>query len=469
MATVSKNIFWSTLTSVLQLYTGSAVFIVLAKLMSVQDFGILSFGFSLSAIMVIVADFGFSLMIMKDYPRQDNYGLYLSKSVVAKIILAILSSVIFLVYLLSFYQGQWLLIGGIYVAFSLIASFTIYFQALLRVQNKFKKYTETGIVYAVAVTLVILVYWGFKPSLAALAFLLLMSKLVQLLWALYCCKRSIQGMLLKAKGVSRLIKNSWSFGVFGVLGIIYFMADTQIIAIYLGAKEVALYQSVFRIVLILMVFSDIISNVLLPYLSYKFYNKENVSELVSKIFLYLLIIGCTWFLLFTSFKTEILQILYTPEYVEAAVLVLPFSIVIILRTVATLLGNILTISDRQTSRVITVTVSLIISLALNFILVPRYGIIGAAWTSVLVHLTLYGMYWIYSKKEVPSMKLLSGPNIMVLIVTTTIYAIIDQATAHSLWIVPACAIFWLLTIVFIMRRNDNFIFLRILLKEKGIG
>ncbi|MGI9552863.1 MAG: oligosaccharide flippase family protein [Aurantibacter sp.] len=469
MATVSKNIFWSTLTSVLQLYTGSAVFIILAKLMSVPEFGILSFGFSLSAIAVIVADFGFSLMIMKDYPRQGNHGTYLSSSIVAKILLAIGAALFFLIYLLLFYEGQWLTVGLLYVVFALVASFTIYLQALLRVQNKFDKYAESGLVYAIAVTLVVIVYWQFQLSLVQLVVLLLGCKIVQLIWTLVRCKASFPNFSYKIKGIPKLIGDSWSFGVFGVLGIFYFMVDTQIISVFLGAKDVALYQSVFRIVLILMVFSDIISNVLLPYLSFKFYNKENVTELVSKIFLYLLIIGCSWFLLFTSLKAEILEILYTTEYLGATILVVPFSIVIVLRTVSTLLGNILTISDRQTARVFTVGVSLAISLALNLIFIPKYGIVAAAWTSVLVHLILFGMYWFYSKMEVPAMKIFSPSSIFVIVVTIVLYFIADRFGSSNYWIVVGCALFWLLTLALVMRRDNNLDFLQMVLKEKGAG
>ena len=469
MATVSKNIFWSSLSSLLQLYTGSVVFIVLAKLMSVHDFGILSFGFSLSALAAIVADFGFSLMIIKYYPQNSNHKRYLSNSILAKIILAIGSGVLFFAYLLVFYQGDWIMIGGLYILFAIIASFTVYLQALLRVQNRFDAYTESGIVYAIVITISVLAYWQFDLSLPQLVFCLLGCKILQLFWTVYRCKNSFQLGSYKLNGVSRLLKNSWSFGVFGVLGIFYFMIDTQIISLYLGAKEVALYQSVFRIVLILMVFSDIVSNVMLPYLSFKFFNQDDVSELVSKIFLYLLIIGCSWFLAFTSFKVELLELLYTPEYQAAATLVLPFSIVVILRTVSTLLGNILTISNRQAHRVLTVSVSLAVSLALNLVLIPKYGIKAAAWVSVLVHVILFSMYLVYSKMEVPSMKLLSLSSMLVLAVSVAIYAMINHFTNGGLWIVLGCIPLWLLVIYGAMKRNNNFRFLQEILKEKGVG
>jgi len=470
MPTVSRNIFWSTLTSILQLYTGSVVFIVLAKLMTVEEFGILSFGFSLSAMAVIVADFGFSLMVIKEYPEQESSNKsYISNSMLAKGALSVVCAFLFFAYLSLSYQGEWFKVGAVYIFFAIISSFIIYLQALLKVQNRFHKYTESTIVYAVSVTMAILGYALFEVNLLELVVCLLLAKLAQLIWTTYLCKSSMVASNNSINNIKKLIARSWSFGLHTVLGIFYFMIDTQIISLYLGATEVALYQSVFRIILILLVFSDIVSNVLLPYLSYKFYQQENISELVSKIFLYMLLIGCSLFLAFTSFKVIILELLYTPEYVQAAVLVLPFSIVIILRTCSVLLGNILTISNRQVYRVITVAASLVVSIVLNLICIPKYGIISAAWVSVVVHVVLFGMYFYYSQKEVPAMQLVSKFNIIILGSTGLIYTVINYFFVANIWVTLLGAVSWLFIVFLIMRQENNLIFLRKILKEKGAG
>ena len=469
MPTVSRNIFWSTLTSVLQLYTGSVVFIVLAKLMSVEDFGILSFGFSLSALAVIAADFGFSLMVIKEYPEHEtSHKKYISNSLLAKASLSIICAILFFTYISLSYEGDWFKVGAIYIFFAIITSFTIYLQSVLKVQNRFHKYTESTIVYAIAVTVVILGYAKFQLNLFQLVGYLLLAKVVQLVWTTYLCRQSI-GATDNFQSIGKLIKRSWSFGLHTVLGIFYFMIDTQIISLYLGATDVALYQSVFRIILILLVFSDIVSNVLLPYLSYKYHQKENISELVSKIFLYMLIIGCSLFLAFTSFKIPILELLYTPEYVQAAVLVLPFSIVVILRTSSALLGNILTISNRQVYRVLTVGVSLVVSIVLNLICIPKYGILSAAWVSVVVHVVLFGMYYFYSQKEIPSIKLASTYNLIVLAATGLIYAIINHVFNENILVTLLGAFCWIVLVYLLMRQGDNLNFLQKILKEKGAG
>ena len=470
MPTISKNIFWSVVTSLLQLYTGSVVFIVLSKMMSVEDFGILSFGFALSALAIIVADFGFSLMVIKDYPqRESGHANYVSNGIIAKVFLAATATILFVLYLMGFYNGDWLKVGVLYIIFATVASFVIYLQAVLKAQNRFQKFTESTIVYAITATVSVLVYWQFQISLFQLVLLLLVSKTVQLIWTFVLCKGSFKGFSYNGKLVKKLIKNSWSFGLHTILGIFYFMVDTQIISLYLGAKEVALYQSVFRIIFILLVLSDVVSNVLLPFLSYKFYKKEDLSELVSKIFLFLLIIGCSLFLLFTSFKVEILTLLYTPEYKEAATLVPPLSIVVILRTVSSLLGNILTVSDKQVYRVITVSISLVVSLLFNIILIPKYGIMAAAWVSVMVHLILFGLYFIYSRREVASIKLLSFSNLLILVSTAIIYTLINHFYHGNIWIVLCCTFSWILIVTFVMNRDNNLRFLQTILKEKGVG
>src|SRR5690606_17946565 len=133
MSTVSRNMLWSSVISLLQIYTGSIVFIVLAKLMSVEDFGILSFGFSLASILVICADFGFSLMIMKDYPTVGkNPKVYLSNSLIIKSFISLIVIIGTSFYLSYFFKGRWVFVGWVFTLFAITSSFILYFQSLMK-------------------------------------------------------------------------------------------------------------------------------------------------------------------------------------------------------------------------------------------------------------------------------------------------------------------------------------------------
>lgn len=470
MSTISKNMLWSSVTTLLQIYTGSIVFIILAKLMSVEDFGILSFGFSLAAILVICADFGFSLMIMKDYPRIDSSPkIYLSNSLMVKGFFSLMVFIGSFIYLVCFFDGKWVLVGGLFMLFAITSSFVLYLQSLMKVQNKFDRYTETIIIYAVCISSIIILYWLLDMSIEYLALSIFFCRILQLIWAFFICKDYFSLSNLSFNFQKHLIKNSWSFGLHTVLGIFYFMIDTQIISIFLDAKAVALYQAVFRIILVLLIISEMLSNVLLPYLSFKYFHKKDVDLLISKLFLFLFIIGCSLFLFFTSFSELIIQFLYSEEYLLALPLVIPLSFVLIIRTACSLLGNILTISNKQIYRVKTVLISLIVSLILNLTFIPIYGIIAAAWVSVIVHICMFIMYLFYSKKEVKNVKFFSRDVFLILTGMILLFLAIKRFSYFQPIIVHVFGVLlWLLLLIVIMIRNDNFLFFKRLMKDKGV-
>jgi len=438
--------------------------------MSVDDFGILSFGFSLAAILVVCADFGFSLMVMKDYPAvNSNPIIYISNSLILKSFISLLIFIITVVYLLHFFEGKWVLVGGLFTVFAIISSFILYFQSLMKLQNKFGKHTETIIVYAVCITATIILYWFLGMSLEYLVLGILISRIIQLIWSFFICKDCFSLSNISFDHQNKLAKGMWSFGLHTIIGIFYFMVDTQIISIFLDAKAVALYQSVFRIILVLLIVSEMLSNVLLPYLSFKYFHKNDVDLFISKLFLFLFIIGCSLFLFFTSFSEFIIQFLYSEEYLLALPLVVPLSFVLILRTISSLLGNILTVSNKQVYRVKTVLTSLVLSLMLNLALIPKYGIIAAAWVSVVVHVCMFVMYLFYSKKEVRGAQFFSKDLIIILMGTTMLFFSVQWFSYIQPIIVNILAILmWFVCLYVVMKRNDNFVFLSNLMKDKGV-
>lgn len=467
MSTVSKNLFWSIVITLFQVYTGSIVFIVLAKIMPVNDFGILSYGYSFSSIISVCSDFGFWLMVMKDYPNVIDPYRYVFNSLVVKVIISILVGILSLFYLILFYENHWITVGGIFILFAASSSFILYFQVLLKIQNKFKVYAGTSIIYAIGITFIILLYSISGMALVTLAFFILTARVAQLLWCMYLSWDSFNFKSFNIRLQKSLFKRSRPFGTHMVLGILYFMIDTQFISIYLGANDVALYQSVFRIIFVVLMIPEMISNVLLPYISSKYSNKVDISSLSSKVFLYLLIIGCSLFLFLTTFR-EFLPSIYSMDYVNAIPLVIPFSLVVILRGLSGLLGNILTISNYQFQRAMSVFVTLMICIVLNFAFIPIFGIIAAAWNSVVVHAILFILYLIYCNRGKVKVDFLSGDVIIVLVVTGIIFIGINTFENMGNFVPLIGIVFWISYVYFIMSRNNNFTFLTSLLKERGV-
>jgi O-antigen/teichoic acid export membrane protein len=469
MPTISKNIFWSTIAAGLQIYTGGIVFILMARMMSIDNFGLLSFGFSLGTLLSTCLDFGQSLMIMKDYLQEKfDTNRYVLNSMAQKVLLILIFCPAFLLYLFAFYDDQWLYIGALFIIFAIITAFVLYLQAILRVQNRFRNSTYSVGVYAFCITLVVGWYYLGRFTTVQFVALMIISKFIQLIVSAYMCREIFRKNWFSLPIQKYILKNSWSFGAHFIFGTFYFTIDTQIIALLLEARDVALYQAVFRIIYIFLIVSDIASNVLLPYLSSKYALKENIGRLSANILYFLLVVGSGLFLAFTSFHKEIITILYTDEYAQAFILVIPLSLVILLRTSASIYGSLLTISNNQINRVKVVFVSMMLSIALNFIFIPVAGILAAAWVSVIVHLALWLGYFIYSKRDFPDINLLTRENVKVLAITAIIFLLSTILFGgNTLLNIGLCA-GWVLLILYGMKKNGKDEILKDILQDKGV-
>jgi len=469
MPTVSKNIIWSSIAAFLQIYTGGIVFILMAKMMSINDFGLLSFGFSFGTLLATCIDFGQSLMIMKDYPQEkfDSHS-YVLNSMAQKMVLILFFGIIFFCYLNFFYDGEWVQIGSRFILFAILTAYVLYLQAILRVKNRFKESASSIVVYALSISgVVILYYLGMLNTMQFVTYMVC-GKFLQLLTTVFMCREIFQKNWFNTYIQKYLFKNSWSYGAHFIFGTFYFTIDTQIIALLLEAKDVALYQSIFRIIYIFLIVSDVASSVLLPYLSSKYAKKERIDILSGNILYLLLIIGCALFLLFTSFYKEIISILYTQEYTQSYALVFPLSIVILLRTTASIYGTLLTISNNQANRVKVVFVSMLFSIVLNFSLIHLMGILAAAWISVLVHLILLGGYFFYSKRDFPKINLLTKENISILIFTAVIFLFSNILFNDSFILSCVFLLIWCFVVVYLMKRHNKIIVINDILKDKGV-
>jgi len=469
MATVSKNLFWQTVAAFLQIYTGGVIFILLAKMLPIEEFGMLSFGFSFATLLATCLDFGQSLMIMKDYPQKlFKPAAYVLNSMAQKLVLILFFGGAFLLYLLSFYEGAWLAIGRLFILFAILSAYILYLQALLRIKNRFKDSAFSIIMYAILVSIAVGLIYLERISVIQFIWGLILCRLSQLFVTLVLCKDIFVRNWYSSKIQKHLFKYSWSYGAHFIFGTFYFTVDTQIIALLLNAKDVALYQSIFRIVYIFLIVSDVASNVLLPYLSSKFALKRSIDELSSNILYLLLILGSVLFLFFSLFYKEIIAILYTAEYVSAYPLVLPLSIVILLRTSSSIYGTLLTISNNQVNRVKIVFLSMLTSILLNFLIIPLFGIEGSAWTSVLVHVILFSGYQWYTRKDFPEINLFTWPNIE--IATLTLIAVFSGRLMSDQGMLISSLIFtfWIVIVVILMKKHQKISILTQILKDKGV-
>lgn len=400
MENLKKSILFSLISVFLQVYTGSFVLMFLAKLLKLSNFGELSFGIALSGIIATCADFGLSLMTIRDLPQNRFISEeYLSNVFTQKLIISIVVLFLGYLYIQVFFSSEnYFWIKLLFLIDGIILSYSGYLVAFFQATNKFKTEAYSVILGAVSLTIIVLSHYILKFSFEILCLFFVFSHLVKLIWLLVSSKQvnSIKKLTYNKKIQNYLFKNSWSFGLHYIIGVFYFSVDTQIIAKILGINQLALYSSAFRVITAILLFSNIISQVFLPYLSSRYKQIDNqFKEIVQQ--LILVVFCCTYFIgtVMIIFREEVMSLLYKVEYIGSAILFMPLLFMCLLRGMAGIFGILLTISNHQENRVKAIIASLIISFASNYILIPIYKIQGAAFASMLTHMVLLISYIFY--------------------------------------------------------------------------
>jgi len=88
----------------------------------------------------------------------------------------------------------------------------------------------------------------------------------------------------------------------------------------------------------------------------------------------------------------IVHYLFDDGYAQLLRILPAFGVLMFIRYGGVSYGTVLTLSERQGVRVAAVSGTLVLSLTLNAVLVPRFGLAGAIAASIAGHLTLYSVY-----------------------------------------------------------------------------
>lgn len=397
----------SVATSVSKLFSGAIVYVAFARLLGVAEYGRIGFGLSFALIVVAFAEYGYSVMAMRDIP-QERYELdrYVFNVFLQKALFTVITFAIGTYYLYSLQEEGNHTIGMNFLIFGLLYSHTAYLLCVFRATNNYLYECIVSMFYAGLLVLILIAMNTHEMSVELLSICLLFSRIMQLGLSVLIYWRWIRiGELRFDKGIQRyLLMNSWSFGIHYVAGFLYMQIDTQVLSICRSSYEVGIFQSVMRLIFVFLVVAEIIVNVYMPYLAQLYRNKGagaviDISNLLVK---YLVMIGFSFYLFLCVFVKEIFGIVYGEEYLVATTIVPYLSAILVFRMFGGIHGTILTVSDHQVARLVAVVISMTVSAVMNILLVPRYGVEGAVFASMATHIVLHAIYLVYTRRYLGS-------------------------------------------------------------------
>ena len=400
-----RDSVFSLITTVVRLATGLVMFILLAHVWGPERFGTFMYPFTVAGILVKLVDYGFLLQVARDVGRNPSEAhATMSRAHGAKVLLVIPAA-------LAAYAAATLLPGengfgallAILLADAVANSFAQLSNIPLRALGRFDEEARiagigNAVVFA-AVSAAVLV--GYEPLAVAGVMAGSRTFCLLLTWSAY--RRHLgadPAATLERDALRTSLRQGLPFGVHATVGTLNMQLETLMVQHYLGAPSVGLYQAGMRILLGSLLVADALNGVYLSAMARSSFDRSALVKLGERMTRQLLTVGLAGFGCILAAGPWLVHMLFGERYDALSPLLPLFGLLAFLRYGGVSYGTLLTIADRQAVRVAAVCVAMVLGLAFNALLVPRFGLSGAVTASILGHAVLYGVYVRAVRKDV---------------------------------------------------------------------
>lgn len=385
------NSLFSFLSTSIRLLSNVVLFLLIARNFGPEIFGQFTLAHTIATLFIIFADFGIDILLTTEVSRNNNNSSELFQSYYSiKLLFSII--VIISMWLLAIfgnldYTGRLLLF--IFSFYSIFSAFNNYFFAFFKGLEKLKYETKISFIVngSLLIILILLVVFNFNIITIAVAFVL--TRMGGLLISYKILLKLVPNVSLKPlfRNWRKLKKQVVIYGLHILFGNLYFQLDTILLYFLKGDLEVGIYQSVFKLIALPLVIPEIFISSLLPVLSRFFVEKHDdwikLGKILNKTLLFI-VLPISFILYF--YANPLIEIIYgSKNYIEAAPILKIFALILAIRFVGETFALLLTTSNRQHVRMIIVISATLLNLVLNLIMIPKLGIIGAAYTSLITN------------------------------------------------------------------------------------
>ena len=374
-----------------------AVFAYLARVLGKDNFGVFSFGLAFSLILVIIADFGLSTLLVREISlNKKAASKYLYNSIIIKALLSIITFIVSYLFLnIANYPVQTKTVAYILLAFALLQSFTEVIYSVFRAFERMHYDAFTKILRMLILFIAIFYLTPKEYGVIAASLAFLVTEAIILIIALFIAytkfiKLSFEFDYSFSKN---LLKKSSLFCLSLVFSSLYMYIDVVMLSKMRSNSEVGVYAAATNIIIALIFIPAMYGNSIYPVLS-RFYvtSKEALKFAYERSIKYMVILGLPTAAGIYFLSDKIILFLYGRQYLASATALSILSGYLFLKFINPMTGFTLIAIDKQSSRLFGQGAAALINIVLNFVLIPAYGFIGAAVATLITEIIFFILY-----------------------------------------------------------------------------
>jgi O-antigen/teichoic acid export membrane protein len=378
------------LENLVKVLLGLVVSVYVIKYLGPKDFGILSYALSIVGILSPFASLGIDAILFRNLindKENKNKANILHTAKVLKLFASLISVILSSIFIYFYSDDIQFIYIFILLLFGLIIDvFALYKEYFLSIEKP-KIITISSVVAIIISSALSILFVILKLHIIWFALVHIVRKLINIISLKYFYKKQStkdKGLRFDIVLAKDMLKDSWPLIFTSFAGLLYMSTDQILIKYFLDFEEVGLYATAIKLIMVFYVTPSILSNILYPKImqSYNLLNTKEFLCKTQKIYVLNFSIAIIILIFFILFGEYLILILFGDEFMSSVDVLYIYSFGIIFVFFGSMNNKLLMMQNLQKLILTRSIFGLIINLMLNILLIPRYGIEGAAIATV---------------------------------------------------------------------------------------
>lgn len=458
--TIFKNMSWLLISQIITSIFGFIWTILIARYLGVNDYGILGFAISITAILGMIDDLGISTHIVRHISTDyDSAPKYLGNALPLKIIFAL--SKIILTLLILVVLG----INELTITITIIFTLEMIFKSFINLLNgsfqafELGKYQGIGNTIVTTLTLLFILLTIYTDlGIYGVSISYFLANLIAFIYLYYVLNKHLvkPKFELDYEFCKKITILSLPFAITGILYTVYYSIDVVMLTTLTGDYATGIYNATYKLIAVLNLFYSVYSAVIFPVMS-KFFKNDKKMLLISfeKSIKYLMMVIVPIAIATMFYSTDIIHLIYGHQY-DASSSVLSILIwTVCLLFVSGAANTLLNASHKEVTVTKIYAVAAVFNIVLNFFMIPHFTYNGAAMTTVLsdVLIVIIQCYVIYKLGHRPNKKLYY--DLIRIIFGSAVLGIALYFLHLNMWVAIPVGIIIYFAIVYLLRLFDD--------------
>lgn len=458
--TVFLNASWMSISQVITSVLAFAWTLFTARYLGVNDYGIFGATLSMAGLFSAVCDVGTMYYAVReisvDLSREQKY---MDACVSLRFILgAIYFALVLLALIVAGWNSYMLVICLIFAVHQFVGSFksllVVSFQAHEEMKYQAIMYIISNVLTFIFIMAVIFGDFG----LFGLSLAYVLGNFIGLVYVLWVLKKKFVFPRFSSdfKLYKIMLLGGLPFALNAIFSAIYFSIDVVMLTQMTNTYYVGLYNSAYKLVDIFGVFYAVYTATIFPVMSKLFKDDKNVMSLgLTKTIKYLSAITIPLSVATLIYATDMIVFCFGSKFSEAGsvLTMLVWSVCFLFMNGATVTA--LNASNKERSVTVMYILTSMFNVIFNLVLIPKYNVYGAAFTTILsdIFLLILSVYMLNKVNLLPNIHLVYD------LVKITIASIVMGVCLYSLnlnmWLAIPVGIVIYLVVILLIRFFDE--------------